>query len=324
VKLLVYAGATFFSLVGVGLASGAFAGAVVEPVLAALALACGLLGALSAFVAARLDRITFLRFVAVVGLVISLIVGALLLEAESVGAATLALGGAAALVAAYAGLQLWRYYRTSDPVPDVLRGLFDEAAIMERSGIQLAGIAQPASVAPGSALEVRVYVQNCWDGPRRVRVELAAQRPLFRGRGRLQPNGPADVELRPCEAGHISFTCTATHDAAGPFDIWMSMSASGSRGERVRRRTATPLSVKWPLWFTLLALPWGIVHGGGARVRIHVRADGPRGAPPTNGPVWTPLWNKGQGPCAFAQSPMYGGLPGLRYRSSGLRWASLP
>lgn len=293
VKLAVYAGAVFWALFALGMGHTAFAGPNVDAVAASLTVVSAALGALSLHVAHRLDRITFLKFVSLIGLVVALIVGAVAHESESIGGTSIALGVAGGLLALFGAIQLLRHDRTADPVPDVLRGMFPEPNIVERDGVQIVGTIASVTLAPGGLAEVRVHLQNCWDGVRRVRVGLEPTRSPFRGRGSIAANGPLEVELGPCEVGHVALACRASDDARGDFSIWLAVRVCGSQGERARRRGAQELSVRWPWWFTILALPWGIVYGGGARLRVRVA---PGEAASTTGEMkpaeWTSVWRK--------------------------------
>jgi hypothetical protein len=133
-----------------------------------------LLAGFGLYRAAILDRITFYRFVAVVGLCLFLIVVALALEGETLSPGTIVLGVLSAGSGLGAAVALVQYHRTPDPVPGLLRTWFAENQIRERVGIQLVATVAPAVVGPGSAFELRLYLQNTWDGPRRVSVQILA------------------------------------------------------------------------------------------------------------------------------------------------------
>ncbi|MBW2523219.1 MAG: hypothetical protein JRI23_03550 [Deltaproteobacteria bacterium] len=292
VKFLLYAVALLGGLVATFVGAMALAGDP-QPTLVAIGLGAAGASSLCLWLAWRRDRVTFMRFVAVMSLIVGMVALMVLIEWDRIVVGAALILSVAAVLGAIAGLWLLRYYRAEDPVPDLLRELFDESAILERLDVQIVLYVSSREVAPLGTLEARIYLQNCCRGPRRIKAGLSPKRArLWSGGGPLRVPPPESWELGAAEVGYLSIPVQAVEDAEGSFDLWLELSVGGSRGERIRKRRARELSLRWPWWFRLIGLLGGhLLFGGGARARIRVAPDASPGeADPTEGSRWHRLY----------------------------------
>lgn len=251
------------------------------------------ISALCLWLSWRWDRVTFVRFSAVMSLIAGLIAAMVLIEWDTIVTGAVVVLGIAVVIGAASGWWLWRYYRSKDPVPDVLRELFDDKLIMERLDVQIAYLISSTVIAPLGTVEARIYLQNCCRGPRRVKAALSPERPRW-----WKPSGPLRVpaaesfELQSAEVGYLSIPIQASEDAEGTFDLWLELAIHGSRGDRIRKRRARELSLRWPWWFRFLGLLGGhLLFGGGAKARIEIDPEASLGnADPTEGTRWHRLY----------------------------------
>jgi len=204
------------------------------------------------------------------------------------------------LVAAY----LMRNQFGASSVPDVLAALHPNRSAFETGGVQL--IAVLPEVLPTDVIApVDVYLQNCTDASRKVRVKLDDKSFFGRG-GKVRWRAPDTVELGPTEVVHLQFpVCAAKMDQAST-DVYFDIHAWGRPGKRVRRRraryAAPPLS-NWQILLTVLILsPIAILvvtDRGGIKSSLRFIGAGPlRSADELPAPTVTTLWRPPDGASA--------------------------
>jgi hypothetical protein len=164
--------------------------------------------------------------------------------------------------------------------------LFDAVAtgrVYEMDGIHIALDAVGSVPAAGLA-RVAVGLQNCWSGPRKVRLELEAN-------GGPPLRWPVKVTQRLAggEAGVLHLFAPIPADHLGRYTLLVEVGVSGWGGRRVVARRGEPFEnkVRGPemgLFFLMGWLRWG----GGLRLELSIlRSTGVEGVPPE--PRWVRL-----------------------------------
>ena len=159
----------------------------------------------------------------------------------------------------------------SSDFPNILRSETSPEGILETDGVQFMGFVETGT--DDRPHWVSIALQNCFDGPRTVRIEFDAERHSEY----LRYHPEFSAELGPAEVRRVRFPVVSP-TYAGEYNLFFKVGVDGSGGKRVRlwRAKAPSTRVKGAATAALLAA--GVfAYGGGLRFRI--------------GPLQSDLWS---------------------------------
>ncbi len=218
-----------------------------------------------------------------------LITGAIALLGEEPHPVAAGLAIASVPAAVACGWRLIRDQHGHEPLPNLLREMFGRSSILEIDGIQFILVA-PKTIAPDQRARIRLHLQNCWDHPRTVTLDLHQERRLSLNRAGVHAPDEIVVVVPPAVTGVLHIPVSVDAEARGRYRLQASVGVEGERGTRIRRWRAKAVTTAVPAWATALGALGGIlVWGGGLKVDLQVKRKGP----PGDGPAeveWEPLW----------------------------------
>ncbi len=240
--------------------------------------AVGLVLAGGLLVEFRRDRYEFCMFVGMFSFITALLCGAWVFAIEGPGPLSVALGIVTTLAALSCGAYLLVIRRSRGPHPDLLRALVGRKHVSELAGVQLAFTLPEAKVEAGEQTELNLYLQNCWNHPRTVSVELSQDTRVTLSRAVLHFPMQFSVDLDGAMVGRVRVPVLAHPESKDRFILRPEVKVSGKGGERVRqwraRGYSNPVS---PLVTMLGCLAGMLVTRGGMTfdIRVMRRSGGP-------------------------------------------------
>lgn len=169
-----------------------------------------------------------LTLVAVSLLLGAICVGIYLFSADHPGPAPKIALGASLLVSAVCGFMTYRrQHGSSADFPNVLLTKVPATSIFETEGVQFLGLLTQGGGGRPHALSV--LLQNCFDGPRTVRIRLDAA--AYASYMRFQPEH--QVVLGPAQVARVVFPIVAP-TYPGSYRLYLEIGVSGREGKRVR------------------------------------------------------------------------------------------
>lgn len=176
---------------------------------------------------------------------------------------------------------IWSHF-AKDPRSTELRRRLGSSEIYEQAGVQLGLDVLETQDAYRGVFEVQIFLQNCWDGERRVTVELHPRRGfLGHPGGALVAMPTAPLVLRGEELGILSVPVQATSEQK--VSLQVTLRTSGLGGKRVWRHRAPTIPMAIAPQLTLLiglaTLGTFWAWGGGLFVRVPAGPRAPQEAP---------------------------------------------
>jgi hypothetical protein len=180
-----------------------------------------------------------------------------------------------------------RLSRSPPGAPDVLADRVG-GEIREADGVQYSArcTGEVQASTPG---EIHLHLQNTWDGARTVRVQLRE-----RAFGRLRVREQTVRTLAPLEVGKLVLAVVGAPGEAEEGEVFVTISARGLAGRRVRLQHAPEQNKPSPRFWLLLILSntsWAMT---GTRLSFRI-AQIPKGPErPIPEPSWETLWGPGE------------------------------
>lgn len=249
--------------------------------------------ALLLFWVARRDLDAVLALLAVCALMTAGFTGLYLYFHPSAGWTPAAAMIGAALLGLFLGsATIRRRDSGSAEFPDVLGHRFGLRTLLETEGIQFTGTLTPGD--DDAPHLITIYLQNTYDGPRRVTVEFDAAG--YAQYLRISPRSV--VQLGPAEVSSVTLPAVS-HPKGGRYPLYFSLRVEGSDGRRVRYRRAQTATTRVTPGMTAALLVVGhVAYGGGVSLTIDpLPADLWEAELPS--PVVTPLWLPGVGTLSY-------------------------
>lgn len=276
VSMCVAAGAAVVALSDSGGASGAAGVTVV-----ALGIALGILWRES-----KRDLDAVLTLVSVFLILTALCTGIYLFSADRTGTAPRIAFGASILIGVACGVTTYRRQRSdSAAFPNVLLTAAPAASLFETEGVQFTGLLTQGSGGKPHALSI--FLQNCFDAPRTVRIKFDAAG--YEKYLRFYPEH--QVRLGPAEVARVVFA-VVTPTYPGSYPLYLSIGVSGRDGKRVRLWRAQEATERTKAEATAALLAVGVLKlGGGLRFTVGPLPDDIWAvplAPPTQESLWRP------------------------------------
>lgn len=271
--------------------SGTGAGGAIGVAVVALGAALGLLWAES-----KRDLDAVLTLVSVFFLLTALCVGIYLFSADRTGIAPKIALGLSILIGGICGsITYRRQHGESGDFPNVLLTAAAEKSLFEKEGIQFTGTLTPGS--GGKPHTISVFLQNCFDGARTVRIRFDAAN--YAKYLRFYPEH--QIRLGPAEVAKVVFSVVAP-TYPGSYLLFFSIDVSGREGKRVRHWRAQDATERTKQEMTAALLAVGVLKvGGGLSLTV-----GPLPydiwAAPLEVPRQVSLWRPRIGTVPLAQS----------------------
>ena len=219
---------------------------------------------------ARRDVFAFAQFMLVTLLFAATFAAAAYVAAESSQGRRRAILAGAVCVAGmgWSVARLLREHYAKGELPNWLLEHFHRSAVFEIDGVQWTLTQGPERL--GGDNWVRVFLQNTVAAERVVTIAFEDVTGLRRQRGSLLIPAVAPVTLGPGEVGSLHVPVAIGPQPAHTTDLYISVTARGPVGRRLRPFRARAASERTRRWLQLLALLAGhVVWGGGVRFRFH-------------------------------------------------------
>ncbi len=203
------------------------------------------------------DLDAVLTMVSVFLLLTALCLGIYLFTADRTGLAPKIALGLAVLIGGICGsITYRRQHGGSSDFPNVLLTVAPETSLYEKEGVQFtANLTQGSGGKPHTA---SIFLQNCYDGARTVRVRFdAANHAQYM---RFHPEH--QVRLGPAEVARVSFPVVAP-TYPGSYRLYFSIDVSGREGKRVRHWRAQDATERTRQEATAALLAVGVLKVGG-------------------------------------------------------------
>jgi hypothetical protein len=223
-------------------------------------------------VEARRDLYAFCQYVVAIAGIGTFAVGAALILDLGRGPGSFGLLVACCVSAGSAAYYLFATHSRRDDVPNVLLESFPKEAIVERDGVQWAASAALSEFSKTGFGQLRLVLQNCFDAPRQVSLELYLDNKPIAGSVRLRAGLLAPFELRGAEVVSVLVPVAALGKEA-ELELRLEPTISGFGGTRIRSFRARGAARRRSLGERAALLGVGVlVWGGGLRVRLTVPA----------------------------------------------------
>ncbi|RKH67949.1 hypothetical protein D7X96_18290 [Corallococcus interemptor] len=168
--------------------------------------------------------------------------------------------------------------RRSGPVPHILLSQPQAGQVLEYEGIHLAFTQTPV-LSSGRSSRVSLVLENCWSGPRDVRVEFIPEEGPSKDPLRVVRH--VGTRLEGAEVRRADFEVQAPAGIQGTYVLRVHITVQGLRGRRIRARRALEFQNRVSEGKQAAYLLAGtFIWGGGLRLRMQAEPTGAQTAGP--------------------------------------------